>query len=167
MNGWIRFAAAAAAIACTPVSAQPNDDDQFCYDLQRIVAAADEEVPFYSLEHSAAAPPTLGFSHHCRANGAGRQRAWMCGRSLAPESLSLPSLSARTAACLAQAQHIVYATWRETEFRLPNAIIRISESGGPGAHVGRIVSYSVDAIARPPAQPVEGNNGTWAGKKGG
>lgn len=165
MNKWIRFAASAVATCCAPASAQPTDDDLFCHDLQRIVAAADEEIPFYSLERSAAAPPTLGFSTPCRANGAGRQRAWVCGQSLAPESLSIQSLASRTAACLPQARHQIFATWQQTEFRLPNAIIRISESGGRGAHVGRIVSYSVDAIAPPPALPAEGNNETWAGKK--
>jgi hypothetical protein len=105
----------------------------FCAELERIVAAAAEDVPFASLERSAAAAPRLGFPSGCGADGAGRHRTLLRSQRFAPDTLGIQSLVARTAACLPEAEHVIFATWRETMFRLPRATEGRRAGGACGA----------------------------------
>jgi hypothetical protein len=144
------MAALAGLAAASGAAAQaPGAQAQFCHDLNRIVAAAAETpAPFYSLERSAAMPPRLGFTHCFRAGDA-RRAYWHCNQSLAPEALSAARLAERTRICLPEAAAAPGAMRREARFRLRGVEIFISESGGPGAHVGRVVSYIVAAGGKP------------------
>jgi hypothetical protein len=127
---------------------RPNTQDLFCHDLGRIIAAAAETPePFYSLERSAAAPPRLGFTHCFRA-GDSRRAYWHCHQNLAPDHLSAERLTALTRACLPEAVALPSEMRRETRFRLRDLEIIISETGGPRAHVGRVVSYIVAATPK-------------------
>ena len=156
MKARISWALSAAAAAIGgPASAQPPGADIFCAQLVRLVRAAAEDEPFASIERSRAARPRFGFAEDCRAEGTGRHRSWLCSQSMAPDTLSIQSLAARTRACLPEAEQVIFATWRETLFMLPHAIIHITEMDGPGADGGRIVSYAVEAIdvAASPASP--------------
>jgi len=127
----------------------PSAEAQFCHDLGRIIAAAAETPePFYTLERSAAAPPRLGFTHCFRAGDA-RRSYWHCHQSLAPDHLSAERLTALTRACLPEAAALPAETRREARFRLGDLEIIISETGGPRAHVGRVVSYIVAAAPKP------------------
>jgi len=147
MRGLRAAIAAAAALGAAPAEAHPRDT--FCAELQRVVEAARRDHGFAGLERSRAAPPRLGFAYGCLATGDERRQYWLCGQSFAPDSLSLESLAARTAACLPEAARSDRTPWRETLFTLPYAQIRISEQGGPGAHVGRIVGLAVEAVIPP------------------
>ena len=121
----------------------PSAQALFCHDLNRIIdAAAETPDPFYSLERSAAMPPGLGFNHCFRAGDA-RRAYWHCNQSLAPDHLSAERLAERTRACLPEATVLPVEMRRQARFRVRDLEIIISESGGPGAHVGRVVSYMV------------------------
>jgi hypothetical protein len=63
-----------------------------------------------------------------------------------PAHLSLEALAAATAECLPEAERTRERWGRQVTFTLPGARILISESGGPGAKVGRIVAYRVEAV---------------------
>jgi hypothetical protein len=132
-------------LAATSASAQPTREEIFCAELKRVVEVAELGGDFASLERSRAAPPTLGFAHGCRATGDERKQYWHCGQSFAPESLGRDALAGRIAACLPQAVRGKPGLAREASFTLPHARIHISELGGPGAHVGRIVGLVVEA----------------------
>jgi hypothetical protein len=128
---------------------QPSAEAQFCHDLVRIIAAAAEAPqPFFSLERSAAAPPRLGFTHCFRA-GDSRRAYWHCHQSLAPDHLGAERLTALTRACRPEAVALPAEMRREARFRLGDVEITISETGGPRAHVGRVVSYIVAATPKP------------------
>ena len=133
------------ATASGAAAKRPTEQAQFCHDLNRIVEAAEESPqPFYSLERSAAAPPTLGFVH-CGRAGDARRAYWHCHQTLAPEHLGAERLAEATRACLTDAVAQPSDMRREARFRVPHAEITISETGGPRAHVGRVVSYIVAA----------------------
>lgn len=143
---WTHGAIAAAALLA-PAAAQAQLVAQdFCHGLERAVDAAGDEGGFLRLERSRAAPPHLGFRHGCRATGDQKRQYWLCHQNLAPDHMSGESLSARVAACLPEAVRSTGAYGRETFFDLPHARIRISESGGPRAKVGRIVTFAVEAL---------------------
>jgi len=135
------------ATASGAAAQRPSTQEQFCHDLNRIVAAAEETPqPFYSLERSAAAPPTLGFGpRQCFRAGDARRAYWHCHQTLAPEHLGAERLAEATRACLSDAVALPTDMRREARFRVPHAEISISETGGPRAHVGRVVSYIVAA----------------------
>lgn len=145
MRAWT--AGMAAALALSPASAGAQEAERaqrlFCRDLKQVVAAAEDDPPFYGLERGVAAPPTLGFRPGCQVSGGGARRAWFCHQTLAPPELSLAALAQRTAACLPEAKPLP-ASRGEALFALPGLRIRISERGAPRAHVGRIVSYAVE-----------------------
>lgn len=124
----------------------PSDQRIFCAELRRVVAVAEDGGDFAYLERSRAAPPRLGFARGCQAAGDAKKQYWVCGQSFAPESMSRDALAARIAACLPQAVRGKASLAREAVFTLPYARIHISELGGPGAHVGRIVDLSVEAL---------------------
>ena len=141
---------AAALLAPSTAAAEiPSPQEIFCAELKRVVEVAELGGDFTYLERSRAAPPRLGFAHGCQATGNEKKGYWLCGQSLAPDSLSRERLAARISACLPEAARTDPGPWRETLFTLPYAEIRISEIGGPGAHVGRIVELVVEA-SRPP-----------------
>jgi hypothetical protein len=135
---WVAMASGAAAQV-------PSRQAQFCHDLNRIVAAAAEAPePFYSLERSRAAPPTLGIRHCFRA-GDSRQAYWHCNQNLAPDHLTAEALAERTRTCLPEAVALPAERRREARFRVGGVEITIRETGGPRAHVGRSLSYLVAA----------------------
>lgn len=136
---------AAAGLASSPAFAAPPSKQRiFCAELVRVVEVAKLDGDFTYLERSRAAPPRLGF-RHCFAAAAARP-AWYCHQSMAPDHLSLDGLAAGTAACLPEAVRSL-SSRHEAVFTLPSARIRITEYGGPRAHVGRIVSFRVETLA--------------------
>jgi hypothetical protein len=138
--------AAAALLAPGPVWAEPPSRQQiFCAELRRVVEVAELGGDFGYLERSRAAPPRLGFAQGCQATGDSKKQYWVCGQSFAPETMSLDNLAARIAECLPEAVRGKHGLAREAVFTLPRAQIHISELGGPGAHVGRIVELVVEA----------------------
>ena len=145
--------AAAALLASGAAGAQPPSPQQiFCAELNRVVQVAQMDGDFTYLERSRAAPPAFGFRHGCRAHAAtpSLPAAWWCHQSLAPEELSLASLAGRTAACLPNAVRSRGPHYdRQAIFTLPRARILIEESGGPGAHVGLIATFRVEAVRAP------------------
>jgi hypothetical protein len=141
--------AAAAMLAPGAAGAQvPSPQRIFCADLKRVVEVAALGGDFASLERSRAAPPRLGFGH-CQATGDETKQYWVCGQNFAPEEMSRDHLAARVAACLPDAVRGPGSLARDALFTLPAARIHISELGGPGAHVGRIVELVVEAIPAP------------------
>lgn len=144
-----RLAAAMAVMAAValpaPAAAQALPDAAFCAQLRRIVAAADDDEPFRALEIARPAPPSLGFVHGCGRSGDARQYFWLCSQNLAPDWLSAERLEADTRRCLPDAEPLPARHHGERRFGLGGIEIRIHESGGPRAHVGRIVSYVVAA----------------------
>jgi hypothetical protein len=138
---------AAALLAAGPAGAEPPSKQQiFCAELRRVVEVAELGGDFAYLERSRAAPPSLGFANGCQATGDENKQYWMCGQSFAPDALSRDALAARIAACLPEAVRAQGSLARDAVFTLPYARIHVSEIGGPGAHVGRIVELSVEAI---------------------
>lgn len=129
---------------------RPNEQELFCNDLNRIIEDAQAPYPFHLLENGRAAPPTLGFVHGCGRSGDARQYFWLCTMSLAHESMNLANLVARTRACLPDVAPRE-TDYREVEFPVPHALIRISESGGPRAHVGLSATFVVEADPAAPA----------------
>jgi hypothetical protein len=133
---------ATALMASGQAFAEPPSRQQiFCAELKRVVEVAELDGDFTDLERSRAAAPRLGF-RNCFAAA---RPAWYCHQSLAPEPLSLAGLTASTAACLPEAARTL-SSRHEAVFTLPYARIRITEYGGPRAHVGRIVSYRVEKV---------------------
>lgn len=150
---WIRGAIAATALSA-PAAGQAQGGrvrQDFCQALKRVVEAADHEGGFLRLERARAAPPHLGFRHGCRATGDERRQYWLCSQNLAPAEMSGSALAARIAQCLPEAVRGREGFTRNSVFSLPHAQIRISERGGPGAKVGRIVTLVVAAVAAIPA----------------
>jgi hypothetical protein len=145
MTGWI--AAVIALLAPGAASAQRDWSQQvFCAELKRVVDVAEADGDFTYLERSRAAPPRLGFANGCQATGDEKKQYWICGQSFAPEALSRDRLATQIADCLPEAVRGPASLAREAVFTLPNARIHVSELGGPGAHVGRIVELSVEAL---------------------
>ena len=145
--------AAAALMATGSAQAQrPSAQQIFCAQLNRTVQVAQMDGDFTYLERSRAAPPHFGFRYGCRAHAATQRlpAAWWCHQSLAPEELSLASLAGRTAACLPNAVRSRGPHYdRQAIFTLPRVRITIEESGGPGAHVGLIATFRVEAVRAP------------------
>jgi hypothetical protein len=150
MKRLTRLAAAAAAVAPAAAAAEmPSPQQIFCADLKRVVEVAKLGGDFESLERSRAAPPRLGFAQGCQATGDETKRYWVCGQNFAPAEMSRDALAARVAACLPDAVRGPGSLARDALFTLPTARIPISELGGPGAHVGRIVELVVEALPAP------------------
>ena len=144
MRNRVAMVLAGLAMAQAAEAQRPNEQDLFCADLQRVLEDAGGDQPFHLLENGRAAPPTLGFADGCRRSGDARQYFWLCSQNLAPDWLSLPSLMERVHACLPDAPPPAFNR-RFARYELPNAVIRINEAGGPRAHVGRIVTFIVEA----------------------
>lgn len=150
VTGMKRIAIVAAAMLA-PGAAQadmPSPQEIFCAELKRVVEVADLGGDFAYLERSRARPPGLGFDGGCRAAGDSKKQYWVCGQTFAPEEMGLDRLAARVAACLPEAVGGPRSLFHDAVFTLPYARIHISELGGPGAHVGRIVDLVVEAVPR-------------------
>jgi hypothetical protein len=142
----------AAAVAVMEIAsagmaqARTQPTDWFCHELARILEGATERpMPFRHIARGRARAPTLGFRYGCQGALSNGRPNWFCHQSLAPDHLSRASLAKRTLACLPEARQLPGGWDGETILALPHARISISESGGPGAHVGRIVTYVVEA----------------------
>ena len=142
MKAFAASIAAAALAAPAPALAEPRD--RFCIELDRLLRTAERGGDFVMLQRSKAAPPRLGFDHCFPA--AGSRPSWYCHQTLAPEHLSLESLTGRTAACVPEAVRSTGRYGRQAIFTLPHARISIDERGGPRAKVGRIASFRVEAL---------------------
>jgi hypothetical protein len=141
--------AASALLISSAVGAQPPSKQEiFCSDLRRVAEVAELGGDFAWLERSRAAPPRLGFPS-CQATGDEKKRYWLCGQSFAPEAMGRDALDARIAGCLPEAVRGPRSLARDALFTLPYARIHVSELGGPGAHVGRVVELVAEAIPTP------------------
>jgi hypothetical protein len=140
--------AAAALLAPAAAQAQPVSHG-FCHGLDRVIEAARFDGGFDGLERARAAPPHLGFRHGCGRTGDDKRQYWMCTQNLAPQEMSRDALADRVAACLPEAVRSTGDYGHEAIFTLPHAQIRIDERGGPGAKVGRIVTFVVEATLAP------------------
>lgn len=138
---------AIAALALAPLGPAPTEIAKpFCAELMRVVETAGRGDGFHALERARGAPPRLGFDHCFVAHAARPTR--YCHQTMAPDHLSLQGLSADTAACLPAA--VREPSGRdEAIFTHPDVRITMGESGGPRAHVGRILSYRVEAERKP------------------
>lgn len=146
------YGAIAAAALLAPVAGLAQGGlvhQDFCDGLERVTEAARNEGGFLHLEASRAAPPHLGFRHGCGATGDEKRQYWLCSQNLAPKEMSRDALAERTARCLPDAVRSRSDSGQEAVFTLPHAQIRISERGGPGAKVGRIVQLVVEATGAP------------------
>ncbi|HYI39014.1 MAG TPA: hypothetical protein VE053_01715 [Allosphingosinicella sp.] len=142
--------AAAAVLASGTVQAEtPSSGRIFCAELRRVLDVAALDGDFTYLERSRAAPPRLGFRDGCQATGDGKRHYWACSQNLSPEATSRDALAARVTGCLPEAVRAKPGLTRDAVFTLPHARIHISEIGGPGAKVGRIVQLTVEAIPAP------------------
>jgi hypothetical protein len=124
------------ASALSAQSVPPNRDPAFCADLNRAIRAA-ERGRVATLERR---PPSFGFTQACAAQGGG----WFCHQALAPPSLSFENLTAQVSACLPNASRALASGYREAVFTAGGVRMRIAESGARGAHVGRIVTFSIE-----------------------
>lgn len=137
--------AIAATVLTVQAPASAASRNRFCIDLDRILRTAGLGGDFVGMQRNRAAPPRLGFDHCFPA--AGRPPSWYCHQTMAPERLGLGPLAASTADCVPEARREPSLD-DEAVFTLPYARITIREDGGPTAHVGRIASYRVEALAR-------------------
>jgi len=120
--------------------------DMFCDDIRKFVDGAKEAVPFESLR-------ALGFAPHfelpCRPNG----RGYRCHRSLLPPALNHQSMAARISGCLKDAKISVE---KPNAWSIPTTVVtgeglrfELEEIGNDIAHVGRILSMTIQALPRP------------------
>ena len=144
MSKFAAIIATAMAVApgAGPAGAQSPQGD-FCNDLIRLVEVARAGADFHAFERKAATPPRLGFDK-CFVASAARP-TWHCHQTMAPESRRYRALGARIAACLPGAKRQA-TRLQEAVFTLRGVRIRVRESGGPLAHVGRIVSFDLEAV---------------------
>jgi hypothetical protein len=143
--------AIAAAALLAPAAGQGQNGrvgQDFCNALNRVVQVAQMDGDFAHLERSRAGEPRFGFRHGCRAQAASERfpAAWSCHQNLAPAELGLESLTGKVGACLPSAVRSRGRYGDEAIFTLPRARIVIEQSGGPRAHVGRIVTFRVEAV---------------------
>lgn len=116
-------------------SATPNG---FCAELNRTIQAV-ELGDVAALEHPRTRSPSFGFSY-CSAQGPG----WFCHQALAPPPLSLESLTADLLQCRSNMMPLPGNTSGYAQFERGRLRFRIEETGAPGAHVGRIVTFAIE-----------------------
>jgi hypothetical protein len=146
------IAVAAAMLAAGTAEAQDRSsaaraafERDFCHELRRLVR---ESPDFEGIDKAKPAPPRLGFAPGaCSSNGPSERypASWRCHQSLAPPHLEFSNLVEKTAACLPDAQRLEAEYPREALFETERVRIRIFESGGARAKVGRIVDYRVES----------------------
>lgn len=145
---------AALAVASTPAEAAPPDD--FCAVLKSIIAAEDQPSPFASLvkpagygnmDWSTAVIPGYPYCAVLRIDGG---RAVSCSRNLAPPDLTAETLARSTSDCLgATPVRDETGPGQEIIFEHPPVRIRIEETCDDRCHVGRRVSFTVEARRKP------------------
>lgn len=144
-------------LAAAEPAAAENPFARFCTVLDAIIAAEDEPSPFASLvmparygnmEWSKQVVP--GFEY-CVVQWIERGRAVTCARNLAPPELTANNLALETGACLGQAP--TPSVWDpqvgKMEFEYEAVRIVISQECDERCHVGRSVSYSIEARRKP------------------
>ena len=129
----------AVAASGAPAQAIPSRMAIFCAELERTIEAVELGDPS-GLERSRARPPAFGFSSGCGAQG----RGWFCHQSLTPPALSLDSLVAGVSHCRPDLVRARASTADHVLFEGRSVRILIMESGAPRAHVGRIVTFSIE-----------------------
>ena len=134
-----RLGAMSMALAATSAQAIPSARAIFCAELERTIEAI-ELGDTTALQRSRALPPSFGFRNGCGAQGGG----WFCQQSLAPDQLSLKGLAAAVSHCRPALLRVPQRWPDAALFEGSGLRIRIQESGGPRAHVGRIVTFSVE-----------------------
>lgn len=140
----------AAAASAAPAQAIPSRTAIFCAQLERTIEAV-ELGDTTALERSRARPPDFGFRSRCGAQGGG----WFCHQSLAPPGLSLDSLVESVSRCRAGLSRVSSSTADHVVFEGSSVRILVMESGAPRAHVGRIVTFSIEPRASRQAGPVK------------
>jgi hypothetical protein len=136
-------------LAGTSAQAIPSAAAIFCAELERTIEAI-ELGDTTALQRSRARPPSFGFRTGCGAQGGG----WFCQQSLAPDQLSLKGLAEGVSRCRPELLRVPQRWPDAVLFEGSGLRIRIGETGAPRAHVGRIVTFSVEpqAVARPQAR---------------
>lgn len=131
--------ALALAGSSAPVHAMPGGTAGFCAELERTIAAVvlGETA---TLERNSARPPGFGFRYGCSVQGSG----WFCHQSLAPPTLSLSGLAEDVSHCRPALVRAGSSTPDHTLFEGAGVRILIMESGAPRAHVGRIITFSIE-----------------------
>ena len=125
-----------ALLAALLLSAETNPDP-FCSEIKALRAGSEESPPFGSL---AGRDFYILLGSYCRMSNPAAT-AWLCTRQLAPDGVSKDIVTAKIAACLADATVVKGVNRYESDMvRAGRLSMRISESGGPRAHVGRIVT---------------------------
>lgn len=116
----------------------PARHTSFCVELKHTVqAVARREVAKLEVARSR---PNFGFQTACGVQGEG----WFCHQALAPFALSFQALTEQVAYCLPQAKRLPSQWPGEAVFTDRSVRIRIQQSGAPQAHVGRIVTLSIE-----------------------
>ncbi len=128
----------------------------FCTALDAIIAAADEPIPFRSLETPAGygtgewSTQVIPGYRHCWIMIIDEARTVTCSRNLAPPELTANNLALETGACLGDAP--TPSVWDPTvgkmTFDLGRIRIVVEESCDDRCHVGRRVSYIIAARRR-------------------
>lgn len=146
---------AAAEPAAARADAPPAD---FCSILKGIIAAEDQPSPFASLV-IAAGHGNMEWSKlvipgydYCAVQWIERGRAVRCSRNLAPPTLTADNLIRDTEACLGVKQTPTgereYGS-RNLAFEYKAVQIFIDEQCTDACHVGRRVTYSIEARRKP------------------
>ena len=138
----------AAVAPAAQARAVPDRTAIFCAELERVIQAIDLGDPT-ALERSRARPPGFGFRYGCGAQG----RGWFCHQSLAPPGLSLNGLAESVSQCRPDLVRDGSSAPDHILFEGFGVRILIMESGAPRAHVGRIVTFSIEHRAKAQPQP--------------
>lgn len=128
----------------------------FCTALDAIIAAADEPTPFRSLETPAGygtgawSTQVIPGYDHCWILILNEVRTVTCARTLAPRELTANNLALETGACLGEAPtpSVWDPTVGEMVFDLGRVRIVVEETCDDRCHVGRRVSYNIEARSR-------------------
>ena len=134
----LRIGTALILVAPVSIAAATPHPDRFCAELSRTIEAV-ELGKVAALGRSGAQPPSFGFSH-CTAQG----RGWFCQQALAPPPLSLESLTASLLRCHPDIVRLPNDDSGYALFARGSVVLRVEESGARGAHVGRIVTFSIE-----------------------
>ncbi|MBX7249169.1 MAG: hypothetical protein K1X35_09035 [Caulobacteraceae bacterium] len=159
----IALAAVAAVVGLSAgrAPADPAPGGLFCATLDRALAGAAEAPPFDSLHIDMIGAPDSsqlalpGFQKSdCRiswdSDDQGRRRVLWCAQTLAPPELTAANLAADTARCLDREparERGDDGSGRAYRFDLGDVQVAIDEGCRDECHVGRRVSYRIEARA--------------------
>lgn len=136
---WLLVAALLVASGCATTPSSRPQDAGFCQDLNRTTDAV-RQGRLAALTTGRAPSPSFGFSSGCGVQGAG----WFCYQALAPDALSVGGLAAQVSGCLPAARRLSTPDPMVAVFVSYGVRLEIVERGARGAHVGRIVSFSIE-----------------------